>query len=258
MLYTGAELSQLVGSYFWPFVRIAALLAAMPIFSSGFVPVRVRLMLAIGLTIVIAPVIPQVPLIDALSINGMMLILQQILIGVVMGFIFHFVFAAFTIGGQVIAMQMGLGFSTMVDPVNGAQVPVLSMFYVLLVTLFFFLLNGHLALIGLLADSFSSMPISIDGVAREDFWTMAGWASEMFIGSVLVALPAVTALFLVNMALGVIGRAAPQLNIFAVGFSITIAAGFYVIMVSLPVVLVQFQNISTDAFMVVKDIFHIR
>ena len=247
----------MVGSYFWPFVRIAALLMAVPVFSSSFVPMRIRLMLAIGLTIIIAPIIPQVPLIDAISVNGMLLILQQVLIGVVMGFIFHFVFAAFTIGGQVVAMQMGLGFSTMVDPVNGAQVPVLSMFYILLVTLFFFLLNGHLALIGLLADSFTTMPISFEGLQRENFWTMANWASEMFIGSILVALPAVTALLLVNMSLGVIGRAAPQLNIFAVGFSITIAAGFYVIMVSLPVVLVQFQNISTDAFNVVKDIVHI-
>ena len=85
---------------------------------------------------------------------------------------------------------------------------------------------------------------------------MALWAKEMFIGAILVALPAVTALLLVNMSLGVIGRAAPQLNIFAVGFSLTIAAGFYVILVSLPVVLVQFQNISTDAFSVVKDTVH--
>ena len=258
MLYTGAELSQMIGSYFWPFVRIAAMMMAMPVFTSNFIPMRVRTMLALALTVIIAPVIPQVPLIDAVSVNGMLLILQQALIGIVMGFIFHFVFSAFTIGGQVIAMQMGLGFSTMVDPVNGAQVPVLSMFYVLLVTLFFFILNGHLALIRVLADSFTSMPISLVGLEREDFWTMASWATEMFIGAILVALPAVAALLFVNMSLGVIGRAAPQLNIFAVGFSITIAAGFYVIMVSLPVVLVQFQNISGDAFMVVKDIVHLR
>lgn len=257
MLFTAAELSQMIGSYFWPFVRIAAVLMAMPVFSSNFIPVRVRLMLALALTVVIAPVIPAVPLVDAMSPSGFLLIGYQIIIGVAMGFIFHFVFAAFTVGGQIIAMQMGLGFSTMVDPVNGAQVPVLSMFYILLVTLFFFLLNGHLALIGVLADSFIGLPIAVDGLQREDFWSLASWATEMFIGAVLVALPAVTALLLVNMSLGVIGRAAPQLNIFAVGFSITIAAGFYVILVSLPVVLVQFQNISTDAFGVVKSIVNV-
>lgn len=254
MLFTAAELSQMVGSYFWPFVRIAAMIMAMPVFSSNFIPMRVKLILALALTSIIAPIIPQVPLIDAVSPEGFLLILHQVLIGIVMGFIFHFVFSAFTIGGQVIAMQMGLGFSTMVDPVNGAQVPVLSMFYILLVTLFFFALDGHLATIGVLADSFQTLPIGLTGMEREDFWTMAAWASEMFIGAVLVALPAVTALLLVNMALGVIGRAAPQLNIFAVGFSLTIAGGFYVILVSLPVVLVQFENITTSAFDVMKDI----
>ncbi len=258
MVFSAEELSQMLGSYFWPFVRIAALLMAMPVFSSTFVPVRVRLMLALGLTIIIAPVIPVVPLTDALSVEGVILILQQVLVGIVMGTIFHLVFAAFTIGGQIIAMQMGLGFSTMVDPINGAQVPVLSMFYVLLVTLFFFVLDGHLTLIGVLADSFTSMPISMHGVDRETFWQLTSWGSEMFIGSILISLPAVTALLLVNMSLGVIGRAAPQLNIFAVGFSVTIAAGFYVILVSLPVVLVQFENISFDAFGVVKEMVHLK
>ncbi|MDX1811560.1 MAG: flagellar biosynthetic protein FliR [Gammaproteobacteria bacterium] len=258
MLFTGAELSQMVGAYFWPLVRISALLLAMPVFNSQFVPPRVRLMLAIGLTMVIAPIIPQVPAVDALSLNGMFIILQQILIGVLMGYIFHMVFAVFTIGGQIVAMQMGLGFSTMVDPVNGAQVPVLSMFYILLVTLFFFLLNGHLALIGVLSDSFTSLPIGAELMPRDNFWLMVSWATDMFKGAILVALPAVTALLLVNMSLGVIGRAAPQLNIFAVGFSITIAAGFYVILVSLPVVLVQFENVSTDAFSVIKDIVNLR
>jgi len=252
MQFTGEEISAMVGNYFWPFIRIAALITAMPIFSSNFIPKRVRLILALGLTIVIVPVIPPVPAIDALSVNGFLLILQQMLIGVAMGYIFHMVFAAFTIGGQIIAMQMGLGFSTMVDPVNGAQTPVLSMFFVLLVTLFFFILNGHLVIIGVLANSFTTMPIGLEGVTSKTFWDIVDWAANMFIGATLISLPAVTALLFVNMSLGIIGRAAPQLNIFAVGFSITIAAGFYVIMVSLPVVLVQFENISLDAFDLIK------
>jgi len=254
MLFTGAELSAMVGSYFWPLVRITAFIAAMPVFTSSFVPIRIRLMLAIALTIITVPLIPAVPVVDALSINGVLLIMQQTLIGVAMGGIFHLVFAAFTIGGQIIAMQMGLGFATMVDPVNGSQAPVLSMFYILLVTLFFFLLDGHLAVIGLLIDSFTSMPIGLTGITEASMWNYVAWASKMFVGSVLVSLPAVTALLLINMSLGVIGRAAPQLNIFAVGFSITITAGFYVILVSLPVVLTQFQNITYQAFDLMKDI----
>ena len=254
MLFTGAEISAMVGAYFWPFIRISAFIAAMPVFTSSFITVRIRIVLAIALTIVTVPIIPDVPQIDALSINGVLLIVQQILIGVAMGGIFHMVFAAFTIGGQIIAMQMGLGFATMVDPINGAQAPVLSMFYILLVTLFFFLLDGHLAVIGLLIDSFQSMPIGTEGISQASMWNIVSWASKMFVGSVLVSLPAVTALLLINMSLGVIGRAAPQLNIFAVGFSITITAGFYVILASLPVVLTQFENITRQSFVLMKDI----
>jgi len=257
MLLTGAEISAIVGNYFWPFVRIAALVTAMPLFSSQFIPVRVRLILAVALTIVIVPVIPDVPAIDALSGRGITLIFHQMMIGICMGFIFHLVINAFIVGGQIIAMQMGLGFSTMVDPVNGSQAPVLSMFFMLLVTLFFVLLDGHLALIGVVAKSFFSLPIGDHGIGREGYWELALWGTEMFKGALLVAMPAVTALLLVNLALGVMGRAAPQLNIFAVGFSITITAGFYFMLISLPVVLVQFEALSVDAFSVIKGLVNV-
>ena len=244
----------MVGSYVWPFVRISAFIAAMPVFTSTFINVRIRLILAIAITIVAVPMLPPVPEIDALSIEGVLLIMQQILIGVAMGGIFHMVFAVFTIGGQIIAMQMGLGFATMIDPVNGAQAPVLSMFYILLVTLFFFLLDGHLAVIGLLVDSFVSMPIGGEGISEASMWNIVAWAGTMFSSAIMVSLPAVTALLLINMSLGVIGRAAPQLNIFAVGFSITITAGFYVILISLPVVLSQFKVVVHLAFDLIKQI----
>lgn len=244
----------MIGSYFWPFIRIAAMVTAMPAMSSSFVPTRARLIIALALTAVVAPVIPAVPEIDIISFQGVLLIMYQILIGVAMGFVFHLVFGAFVIGGQVIAMQMGLGFSMMVDPLNGAQTPVLAMFYVLLVTLFFLLMDGHLALIGLVADSFHSIPIGLTGISAPSYWELANWGTKMFAGGVLVSLPAVTALLLVNMALGVMGRAAPQLNIFAVGFSVTITSGFIILMMTLPVYLSQFEIMSFDAFSTVKSI----
>ncbi|MDH5729981.1 MAG: flagellar biosynthetic protein FliR [Gammaproteobacteria bacterium] len=257
MILTGAEISAIVGTYLWPFIRITAMVGAMPVFSSNFIPVRIRLVIALAMTIVVVPIIPPAPAVDAISIPGALIVFQQIVIGIVSGFIFHLVINAFIIGGQVIAMQMGLGFATMVDPVNGAQAPVLSMFFLLMVTLFFILLDGHLALVGLIAKSFHTLPISVDGLIRDNYWQLVAWASEMFAGAVLVALPAVTSLLLVNMSLGVMGRAAPQLNIFAVGFSITITAGFYVILVSLPINLLQFENLSASAFQVVKDILRV-
>jgi len=250
--FTGEEISVMVGSYLWPFIRIAAMITAMPVFSSNFIPVRVRLMIAIGITIVVAPVIPEVPHIDALSPRGFYVILQQMIIGITMGFIFHLVFSVFIIAGQIVAMQMGLGFAMMVDPVNGSQAPVLGMFYMVLVTLFFLLLDGHLILISVMADSFYSLPIGMEGLVRENFNQMVEWGSHMFSGAVLVALPAIIALLLINVSLGVMGRAAPQLNIFAIGFAITIIAGFYVIMVTLPAVLVNLEDMSNQAMQEIK------
>lgn len=252
MHFTGEEISVMVGSYLWPFIRIAAMITAMPVFSSNFIPVRVRLMIAIGITIVVAPVIPEVPHIDALSPRGFYVILQQMIIGITMGFIFHLVFSVFIIAGQIVAMQMGLGFAMMVDPVNGSQAPVLGMFYMVLVTLFFLLLDGHLILISVMADSFYSLPIGMEGLVRENFNQMVEWGSHMFSGAVLVALPAIIALLLINVSLGVMGRAAPQLNIFAIGFAITIIAGFYVIMVTLPAVLVNLEDMSNQAMQEIK------
>lgn len=254
MLFTSAEVSSIIGSFLWPLFRIGAMVMALPVFSSGFIPTRVRLAIAIGITIIVAPVIPPVPEIDAISVQAIFLIMQQLLIGIVMGFIFHMVFAVFIIGGQIIAMQMGLGFSMMVDPMNGSQSPVLSMFYLLLVTLFFLLLDGHLALIGVLADSFRSMPISDHGITTDGYWRIVVWGAEMFKGAVMVSLPAVTALLLVNMSLGVMGRAAPQLNIFAVGFVVTIIAGFFILMMTMPVVLTQFEETSVSAMTLIKSL----
>jgi len=254
MVFTGEELGGLIGQYLWPFVRIAAFVTAFPVFSSNFIPVQIRLVVAMALTIAIVPMVPAVPQIDPLSMEGFILVIQQVLIGVSMGFVFHLVFSAFIIGGQIIAMQMGLGFSTMIDPVNGSQAPVLSMMFLIMVTLFFLALDGHLAITRMVSDSFHFLPIGLEGVDRSVFRQIVDWGSEMFKGALMISLPAVTALLLVNIALGVMGRAAPQLNIFAVGFSITIAGGFYIILLTLPMMLNNFNNLSLSAMEVVKAV----
>lgn len=254
MQFTSADIAAMVGTYFWPFVRIAALVTAAPVFSSTFVPVRARLVMALALTAVIAPVIPPVPAVDALSAAGIMMLVEQIIVGVTMGFILHLVFNAFIIGGQIIAMQMGLGFASMVDPQNGAQAPVISMFYILMVTLFFFTMDGHLTLIAIVAQSFTTLPIGEAGIGREGFWQVTRWASQMFAGGVMVALPAVAALLLVHVAMGVMGRAAPQLNIFAVGFALTIIVGFYIMLLSLPSAFSQFDALTAEAFAVMTQL----
>jgi flagellar biosynthetic protein FliR len=183
MHFTGAEIAAWIGSYLWPLFRVGAMIVAMPVFGSILIPVRVRLMLALAVTSIVAPVLPAVQQIDPLSLEAVLIALQQILIGVAMGFAMQLVFNAVTTGGQIIAMQMGLGFASMVDPQNGTQVPVLSQLYLLLVTLLFLGFNGHLVMIEMVAESFSVLPVAADGLTRNSLWTLANLGTQMFAGA---------------------------------------------------------------------------
>lgn len=218
----------------WPFVRISAMLLVMPVFGARQINTRVRLGLALLLAWMIVPQLPEPPAIDPLSVGGLVVAIQQALIGIGMGFVLTLVFSAINQAGEAIALSMGLGFASAVDPVGGVQVPMISQYLSILATLIFLAMNGHLVLFELLLKSFETFPIGSGGPDSDDFWHVAGFGSQMFAGAVLIALPAVAALLLVNLAMGVVTRAAPQLNIFAVGFPITILAGFLIILLTLP------------------------
>jgi flagellar biosynthetic protein FliR len=226
MNFTSAELTAWIGAYLWPFFRIGAALSAAPVFGARFVSLRVRLLLALSITLVVAPVITPMPRMDPLSFDGIFVTLQQILIGAAMGFALQLIFSAFVHAGQIIAMQMGLGFASLVDPQNGVQVPVLSHFYLLVVSLVFLALDGHLAVVEVIVDSFRTMPVSPTGIAVSGLWELVSAASFMFAGALSIALPAMTALLIVNLAFGVMSRAAPQLNIFSIGFPLSLILGF--------------------------------
>lgn len=229
--------------YYWPFLRMSALFLASPVFSAAAYPVRARVLLALLVTVLITPSLPAAPNLDILSSVGLLAAAQQIVIGLAMVFTLQMVFAAAVIAGQSIAMAMGLGFAMSVDPQNGVQVPVLSQFYVILTTLLFLSMDGHLVLIELLANSFTLLPVGLASLSENFALDIVLWASQMFMGALVVALPALTALLLINLAFGVITRAAPQLNIFAVGFPVTILAGFVFIFLSMPSSLALFTSL---------------
>ncbi len=254
MHFTSAELTAWIGSLLWPFFRIGAMVMSAPITGSQMVPMRVRLFITLALTVVIAPQIPPVPAFDPFSPMTLLLILQQILIGVAMGIALQLVFAAIITGGQIVAYQMGLGFASMVDPQSGVTVPVVSQIYLLASSLLYLAFNGHLVLIEVVAESFTSMPIAPDGLTREGIWQLAAWGSELFAGAVLIALPTVAAILVVNIAFGVMTRAAPQLNIFAVGFPVTLTFGFVVMMFTFPSLLPQTEQLVQKVFLLIRTI----
>ena len=220
-------------TFLWPFSRISAVLLVAPIFSSTLVTVRMRISLALLLTFLIYPLYDW-PIIDVTSGLGFVLFLQQVLIGVAIGIIMHFAFAAITSAGAFIATSMGLSMAVVADPVNGHQSPVLAQILLVLATLVFLSIGGHLIIIEMMLDSFRLIPINEFYVNREMLWAILQWSSLVFSGAVLIALPAMITLLIINSAMGVISRAAPALNVFAVGFPASLFLGLVVIYLLVP------------------------
>ena len=253
MNFTGVELTSWLATLLWPFMRIGAMFAAVPIFSSRSVPVRIRVLLAFFISWMLIPVIPAPPSVELISAQALLISINQVLIGLAMGFILQLVFAAFVIAGQSIAMAMGLGFASMIDPQNGMQVPVISQTFLIMATLIFLSLNGHLVLIEVLANSFQNLPVGMLVPSRDGLWQLVTWGSNMFAGGMLIALPAVAALLLVNLAFGVTTRAAPQLNIFAVGFPVMIMVGLGFLILTLPTITTHLSRLLLQAFDLIES-----
>jgi flagellar biosynthetic protein FliR len=254
MLITSAEINAWVGAFLWPLTRVAALISIAPVLGSRTLPRRIRAMLALVLTWSMVPLLPPTPAIDASSPAGVLVVIQQVLIGLSMGFVLRLVFGALELGGQMVATQMGLSFANLVDPLNGSQSPLISQFYTLLGTLIFLALNGHLLLIQMLADSFKTLPIAASGLDRDALWLLALWATHTFAGAVLISLPAVASLLMVNIAFGVMTRAAPQLNIFAVGLPITLVFGLLIVLYNLPTLTYQLSTLLDAGFQTIGHI----
>ncbi len=230
------------------------MIASAPIFSSRQTPKRLRVGIALLLSFMLMPLIPPPPVVEVFSSTALLIAAQQVLIGVAMGFIMQMVFGALVFGGQALAYSMGLGFASMMDPQNGVQVPVLAQYYIIMSTLLFLILNGHLFLIETLAQSFYTMPVAVDGITQTNLRDIVLWASRMFAAGLLIALPAIAALLLVNLGMGVITRAAPQLNIFAVGFPMTMMIGFILMLVTLPNVFDKFSELVNEALIFIRTL----
>jgi flagellar biosynthetic protein FliR len=245
---SSGQLETWLAQILWPFLRIGACFMVAPVFGALFVPARVRIVLAGAIALVVAPLVPAPPAVAPFSAAGLIVTLQQLIIGVALGFCLQLLFDAVTLGGQLLSNSMGLSFAFNTDPVHGAQTPVVGQFYTMLVLLTFLALNGHLALIEVLVDGFRTLPIGATGLGQDGLWTVVDWGRQLFTGAVAIAIPGVTALLIVNVAFGVMSRAAPQLNLFAVGFPITLVFGLGIVLVGLPSVQATFTRLLGEAF----------
>lgn len=241
-----AELIRWFSQVFWALLRVGGFLMVVPIFGNKLVSRRIRVAMALAIAIAVAPLLTPMPTLTVLSLELLLEVLFQLLAGVGLGFATMIFFQLFVVAGQFIGMQMGLGFAAMVDPGNGVQVTALSQFFLLLVSVTFIAVNGHLVLLDVLITGFKEFPAGLSVPPTELAWAIAGFGGWMFVGGVLVALPAVIALLIVNLAFGVMSRSAPQLNVFSLGFPFSLVFGLVIIWFAIRGWLPQFDRLSGD------------
>jgi flagellar biosynthesis protein FliR len=229
---------------FWAMLRIGGFFMVVPVVGSQMVSPRIRIALTFATALAVTPLVPSMPPLADIDLSVLLLAVTQVLIGVGLGFTTIVLFQIFTIAGQFIAMQMGLGFASMVDPANGISVTVISQFFLMLVSLTFVAMDGHLVLLSVLVEGFLRTPLGIDGGIPQLSWQIASLGTWMFGGAVLIALPAVTSLLVVNLAFGVMTRAAPQLNVFSLGFPFALLFGLVIIWVALYEFTPQFEGLT--------------
>ncbi len=251
--YSLDELARTISSYTWVLFRVASVFMTMPVFGTQLLPARVRLFMAMILTLLVAPQIPLAPELDPLSLGTWVVIAEQILIGAAMGFMLQLLFQIHVLAGQIIAMQMGLGFASMNDPSMGISVAVVGQVFTMLVTLLFLTLNGHLVVIEVLVESFTTLPIG-ETLGAADFYTLVLRFSWVLAAALLIGLPAIIALLIVNLSFGVMMRAAPQLNIFSIGFPLTLVFGLFILWVMLGNVGAEYQALAAESLVWLREL----
>jgi flagellar biosynthetic protein FliR len=250
---TTGQLEAWVAQGFFPFARIGACLMVAPVFGARFVPARTRIILAVALTALVVPLIPA-PAIAPFSPQGFVAVFQQLLIGVAFGFALQVVFDALALAGQLLANSMGLSFAFNVDPLRGSSTPALGQLYVILATLTFLSLGGHLALVEMLVASLYTLPVGVTGLGQEGLWALILWGGTLFSGAISIALPGVTALLIVNLAFGVVSRAAPSLNLFAVGFPVSLVVGLLVVLAGIAPLQTSFIELLGKGFVFLRSL----
>lgn len=231
---TDAELNAWLAGFLWPLFRVLGLFSTAPLLSHRSVPIRVRIGLALLVTLLLAPSISQVPAVPLSSWNGLMIAAREVMIGLAIGFLLQLMFAAIQLAGDVVGLQMGLSFGGFIDPTNNQQTPLLGTFLGLFALLIFLSINGPLIMLAGMMESFRTMPIAMSLEGLPHVASLAQMGGIVFTTGLQLALPILATMLITNIALGILSRTAPQLNVFAVGFPITLSIGALTLLIMLP------------------------
>jgi flagellar biosynthetic protein FliR len=253
LTFDSAQFGVWLSQYFWPLLRILALISTAPVFSEKQISKKVKIGLGGLIVILVAPGLP-ISTVPIFSAAGLWLAAQQILIGVALGLTMQFAFAAIRLAGEVIGMQMGLSFATFFDPSGGPNTPVLARLLNLLAMLLFLSFNGHLWLISLLVDSFHTLPIQAEPLNGNGFLALTQAGSLIFINGMMLALPLICLLLTLNMALGLLNRMTPQLSVFVIGFPVTMTIGIMTIGMMMPMLAPFCEHLFGEFFDRLADV----
>jgi len=225
------QLHAWLSAFLWPFIRITGLMLSAPLWGHSSVPTQAKIGLAAAITVVIAPTLPPLPAIPVASWAGLGLVVEQLVIGIAIGLTIRVMLSVVMATGDFIGLQMGLAFATFFDPSSGANMVVISRFLYMITLLMFLAVNGHLVVLEVLISSFDTLPIGIQRFNPEAFILLARYGGTIFATGLLLALPLVASLLIINLSLGILNRAAPQLTVFNIGFPTSLTVGLALLMV---------------------------
>jgi flagellar biosynthetic protein FliR len=238
--FTEAQLVAWLSPLIWPFVRVLALISALPVLGQRMVPARVRIALAFFVALAAQASLPPMPVVPLDSPLAFVLIVQNLLIGITIGFAVRIVFAAVEFAGEVIGLQMGLNYAGFFDPASGGQGTATSRFFGMTVGWLFIVINGHLLVVMAVVQSFTAFPVGPEPFAFLRTLQPQSWGAEVFALGLWIALPLVGMLLFVNLVLGIISRVAAQMNVFAIGFPVTLGTGLVGVLLTLPMMQAPF------------------
>lgn len=235
----------------WPFLRVLALFSVSPVFSMRVIPVRVRIGLAFFVALCAQAVLGDQPQVPFNGPDALGVVAQQVLVGLAIGFAVRLVFASVELAGEVIGLQMGLNFASFFDPSSNTQVSAVARFFGHMATLFFVVINGHLMVLMAVVKSFDRFPVDSHFLVAIGQMRLYEMGSSLFSSALWIALPMIALLLFVNLTLGIISRVAPQMNIYAVGFPVTLTVGLLGITATLPMLeqpMMALMQQATDLF----------
>ncbi|WP_409934960.1 flagellar biosynthetic protein FliR [Novosphingobium sp. 9] len=236
---------------FWRLVfvmtRIGAALVAAPLFGNAAVPAQIRVIVAGAVAVLVCVWTPVATPPALLSLPGLLAIAGEALVGLSLGFVLQLSFAAPVIAAELVGGAMGMGIATAVDPNSGTQSPALGQYFSVVVTVIFLALGAHLQWFALVVDSYRVFPPGHTWLGPERFALIAGYATQMFVTAVTIALPVCLILLVMQVATGILSRSAPSLNLFALGLPAGVLAGLAALVISAPVLTDLVTRISADA-----------